>query len=61
MADAGFEDGIAPGIAQPVIPALVGPVALVHGKKTARKPQAGVALPDFIHLLNQLRSRSASG
>ena len=54
-ADAGFEDGIAPGIAQPVIPALVGPVALVHGKKTARKPQAGVALPDFIHLLNQLR------
>ena len=52
--DAGFEDGITPGVMQPVMSALVGLVALVHGKKTARKPQAGVALPNLIHLLNQL-------
>lgn len=54
-ADAGFEDGIIPGVVQPIVSAPVGLVALVHGKKTARKPQAGVTLPDLIHLLDQLR------
>ena len=53
--NASFEDGIIPSVVQPNVSTLVGFIALVHGKKTACEPQAGVAFPDLIHLLDQLR------